>query len=227
MPTDVMQQPYLTTPYPIADDPRFSPIRPGEWEVVNEDLYDFQTYPLAGTTGLTFFAVPRGQGTKTTADTNMDLAGQISAGLLFNVRAIEIAFFPGVLPGRGQLNSAAVGGLDGFINDVWSVGIGGWMQMNILAKPYIQVAPLARMPFSGRLEGWGSQSDSTTPGAAQLTRTSYGSWGGMIFQITPVDLISNINFGVTLNWPTAVPLPSGVNGRIGVILRGTKRRVSQ
>ena len=58
-------------------------------------------------------------------------------------------------------------------------------------------------------------------------RIDYAVFTGPVYQITPVRLIPTQNFNVSLNWATAVALPSGVNGRIGVILGGFLYRLSQ
>ncbi|HEX6217003.1 MAG TPA: hypothetical protein VFZ38_19350 [Vicinamibacterales bacterium] len=213
-----------TNPTPLALQPQYNVVRPGEWEAVNEPLYDFQTYALAGTTQqYRFFSVPLGQGAtpKTYEDTNMELAGQLSAGLKFEVRAIEIALFPGVNPSPA-VSAPAV---SAFVNDMWSIFKAGFLQVNVLAKPYIRLGPLGNFPFTKRLDGWAAIADTTTAAAAQQTRVSYAAWGGQQFQVTPFSLLPNMNFDVTLNFPTTAAISA--NARIGVILRGIKSRLSQ
>lgn len=217
-------------PTPLANLAPLQATRPGTVEAVNQPLYDFATYAFAGTTQqYRFFALPQGQGTppKTLADTNMTLAGQLPAGTSFEVRAIEVAVFPGVLPALGQQNSAGAAGVAQFVNDVWTLFRNGYLSMRILAKDYLQVAPIGQFPYTKELSLAGFQSDTTTAGAAQLNRVAYAAFGGQQFAITPVLLTPNLNFDVTLNFPTTTALPSGVDARLGVILRGIYNRNSQ
>lgn len=200
--------------------------RPGQAEAVNEDLYDYQTYANAGQTQLTFFNTPI-SGTKTLADTNMSLAGQLPNGNRFEIRRIEIEFFSGVLPGLGQQNSAAATGIDDFANDLYTVMKSGSVTLTLLNKPYLRFAPIGKAPVTHGISGAASSSDTTTAAAAQLTRTSYWRLSGEPLDITPVNIEPNMNFGVSINWPSAVALPSGIDGRIGVILRGILTRSSQ
>ncbi len=213
-------------PTPLAQQGINRGFRPGEAEAVNQDLWDYQTYLAAGQTQLLFFAQPQSS-TKTPVDTNMTLAGQIPNGNRFELRRIEIEFFPGINPGMAQRNSAAAAGVDQFVNDLYTVMKSGFVKLEILNKTYLTFAPLGKAPVTHGLTGFSSQSDTTTAGAAQLTRTSYWRLAGEPLDVTPVNLEPNMNFGVTIGWPAAVPLPSGVDGRIGVILRGITTRVSQ
>lgn len=222
-----MAQPSVR-PRSLKNQRSLSVIRPGQIEAVNEDLYDFQTYALAGTTSsYRFFTTQLGSGGKTLADTNMELSGQLSSGIEFIVRGIEIPFFPGVLPSPIATASTVALGQSNFVNDVWTIFRQGYMVLTVLAKPYLRIAPLGRMPFSQRLHLNGWQTDSTTAGATQLNKTNYAAAGGAAFAVTPFKLTSNMNFDVSLFFPTVAALPSGVDGRIGVILRGIKQRVSQ
>ena len=105
-------------PTPLAQQNNFSPVRPGEWEAVNEPLYDFQTYALAGTTqSYRFFTTPVGQSSKSYADTNMELAGQLSAGVAFEVRAIEIAVLPSINPSVAATVPTTTAGVAAFVID--------------------------------------------------------------------------------------------------------------
>ena len=56
----------------------------------------------------------------------------------------------------------------------------------------------------------------------------YAVFAGAIYNIVPLRLISQQNFRVDLVWSNgAVPLPSGVDGRIGVQLNGFRYRLAQ
>ena len=70
-------------------------------DVIVEPLYDSVLYPAAGATLLSFFILPLGQGVsvfqtaagvlpKTYADTNMQLAGQLSAGYYFKILGYSV-----------------------------------------------------------------------------------------------------------------------------------------
>ncbi|MGH8742849.1 MAG: hypothetical protein ACREUY_01070 [Burkholderiales bacterium] len=196
--------------------------RPGQLEVLRQSLYDFQVYAQAGQTSLVFFQVPI-SGTKTEADTNMVLAGQLPAGQQFLAQSLEVYFFPGtVLPGTGPVANV----IDAFINDVWAVYKGGWVKFKIGSKDYLQEAPIGRMPPKTRLDGWSSENGNTTAAAALYTRTSYASPAGRPYPIDPYVLLeSTQNFVVALNWPVAVAVTNA--GRIGVILDGLLIRNSQ
>jgi hypothetical protein len=197
--------------------------RPGQLEVFRQSLYDFQAYAQAGQTNLTFFQVPVGQSSKTKADTNMSLAGQLPAGQQFLVQSMEVYFFPGtIVPGVGPVANL----IDGFTNDVWAVAKGGWLEFTVGSKTYLTEAPLMRFPPKTRLDGWASENGNTTPGAALYTRTSYAVPAGRPYPIDPYILLeSTQNFSVNLNWPAAVAVTNA--GRIGMVLDGLLIRNSQ
>lgn len=197
--------------------------RPGQLEIFRQSLYDFQVYAAAGQTQLTFFQVPVGQSTKTKADTNMTLAGQLPAGQQFLTQSIEVYFFPGtIVPGVGPVANL----IDGFVNDVWAVYKGGWVEFTVGSKVYLTEAPIGRFPPKTRMDGWSSENGNTTAGAALYTRTSYATPAGRPYPIDPFILLeSTQNFSVALNWPAAVAVTNA--GRIGVILDGLLIRNSQ
>lgn len=199
--------------------------RPGQLEVIRQTLYDFQAYAQAGQTQLSFFQVPIGQGAvpKTKADTDMTLAGQLPAGQQFLVQSMEVYFFPGtILPGVGPVANL----IDGFVNDVWAIYKGGYLEFTVGSKVYLTEAPIGRFPPKTRLDGWASENGNTTAGAALYTRTSYAVPAGRPYPIDPYILLeSTQNFNVQLNWPAAVAVTN--IGRIGVVLDGLLIRNSQ
>lgn len=209
---------------------RYSVNRAG-WEAVRQSLYDFQTYPAAGTTQLTFFAIPVGQNGKTYSDTNLNLAGQLPANQEFLVQSIEVIFYPTV-PAVAAQNPAAygAGAAANIINDVYTVMRTGNLQFTIGSKDYLREAPIGRFPPKTHLEINAALADTTTAGANQQSRIAYAYAAGRPYLVSPVDLllVSTQNFNVYLNWPEgAQPLPSGNSGRIGVILDGVLYRRSQ
>ena len=203
---------------------RFDVNRANQPEGVYQPLYDYQTYPAIGATQMTFFAVPLGQGVvpKTYADTNMESAGLLPAPKEMLVDSIQVAFFPGIQPGR---TVAAGGAVDLFLNDVWTIGTSGWLEFFIGSKTYLYDAPIGKFTNDFRMSGFAALGDLAASPAQTLS--AYSAWVGKSYKITPVRLISNQNFRVTINWPALVPTPSTVAGRIGVILNGFLYRLSQ
>lgn len=199
--------------------------RPGEAEVIRQSLYDYQTYAIAGQTSLTFFQVPVGQSSKTIADTNMEMAGALPRPKYFLIEGIEVQFFPGNAPGSfGAQPAAAVFN----INDVYALSRSGSLNLFIGSKTYLEEAPLGRFPPSNRLEVGAAVADQTSAGANLHTKIDYAALGGRPYSLMPPVLLEpNQNFKVTLTWPTAVPMPSGVTGRIGIVLNGILYRLSQ
>ena len=197
--------------------------RPGEQEVVRQSLYDFQVYPVIGQTQLIFFQVPQGQAGKTKNDTNMETAGSLPAPKRFVIESVEIQFFPGGLPSVFGAPTAAAQ-----VNDVYTLSQSGFLDLFIGSKSYLTEAPLGRFPPSNRLAVNTAFADASTAGANLQTRSGYASFAGPCYRVEPnIALVATQNFNVTLNWPTAVALPSAVAGRIGVVLKGLLYRNSQ
>jgi hypothetical protein len=207
----------------LSDFTKFAVNRADQMEVIRQTLYDFQAYPMAGASSLTFFSIPIGQSSKTKADTNMTIAGSLPAPIRFAIQAIEIYFFPGVFPSQAPAATAINAG----VNDVWEVLSGvAWAELQIGSKPYLIEAPLLRFPPFARFAGFAGLSDSTTAGAAGFERTSYMSAAGRPYVVEPTLLLEPTqNFSFTLNFPTAIAI--SVAGRIGVVLNGVTARNSQ
>jgi len=207
----------------LEDFNRYAVNRKDQIEVVRQSLYSFETYVMAGQSTLTFFANPVGSGGRTLADTNMTLAGQIPSGQRYALQTMEVYFIPGVFPSAAN----AAPGIDNHVNDIWEVYTSdAWLELKIGSKPYLQEAPLVRMPPSTRLIGFAGLSDSTTAAAAQFQRTSHIAASGAVYRIEPVLLLEpNQNFSVTVNWPALVPI--SVSGTLGVVMGGVQARNSQ
>lgn len=206
----------------------YSVNRPG-WEAVRQSLYDYQAYASAGQSQLIFFQVPAGQSSKTNSDTNMTLAGQLPANQEFLVESIEVNFLPTV-PAVAASNPSSFGAaaVAALINDAYIVGRTGNLVLTIGSKPYLTEAPLGKFPPKVHYTVQGAQSDSSTAGASQATRSVFGYWTGRPYLLAPTKLylISTQNFSVTLNWPEGVQAITNP-GRIGVILDGILYRKSQ
>lgn len=197
--------------------------RKGQYEVLKQPLYDYQTYLAAGQASLIFFQTPQGQSSKTLADTNMEAAGQMPNPKRFLIRGIEIQFFPGVaLPSTGPIADAA----DAFTNDVWKVfSSAGWLELYIGSKAYVQ-APINMFPPVNKLDGWAALTSTLTAGAATMSRIAYATFSGTPFGMDPPLILEPTqNFKVTLNWPTVVTTTNAA--RIGLHLKGLLYRQSQ
>lgn len=230
--------------YSLQDLDRYDVNAPGAVEKVRQRFYDYQIYPTAGSTQLTFFALPQGQGlssspgnanaTKSLADTNMSLAGQLPSPQAFIVESIEVLFFPGKVstantytpqePAESGGNIAAT--VDAGISDVNAIGVGGWLNFYIGSKSYLTDAPLGAFPPKTCLSV--DAALAAVSGANGAVALAAARWAGRPYYLDPpITLRATQNFNVTLNWPVAIATPSGFNGRIGVILDGVLFRKAQ
>lgn len=185
-------------------------------EVIWQPLYDFQTYAAAGQTSLSFFQVPNGGGTpaKSYADTNMEMPGQLPAGMNFLCVGIEIMFFP-----AGLIEHTAANNIP---DDQYNVMKSGWLEFKLLQKTYLREAPLGVFPPQTGLVGYAA-TNLTAAGDGSLI--SYARNAGPTYQITPIRIPASQNFSVNLSWPTAVTVSA--NARMGVRMLGYTFRNSQ
>ena len=208
----------------LTDLQKYNVNRAGQMEVVRQSLYDFQTYTGAtGHTQLTFFQVPQGQGGKTKYDTNMEVAGSLPNPKNFFVTSIEILFYPGSVIDTFTVGAAA---LPQQADDVYTFSKSGWLDLFIGSKSYLTEAPLGVFPSKNRLAIESAlASNSATVGEL---KSEYAAMAGQPFILEPgILLVPTQNFNVTLNWPTAVPMPSTADARVGVRLNGYLYRNSQ
>lgn len=195
---------------------------------IREPLYDFLTYDSAATTSLRFFQTPI-SGTKTKAETNMTLAGQLPAGWKFSADLIEIHVLPGSSASsyvrQDPVKTATSLAAPNFANDVWALLHAGWLEITIGQKPYL-TAPLICFPASSGLGASAAAAVENTNTTVQNQITvDYARLVGRPFELKPtMPIPANTNFDVTLNWPAAVTLPSGFDARIGIFLHGVKFR---
>lgn len=189
----------------------------GNVEAIGWSFYDFTTYAQAGQTSLAFFQVPVGQSSKTLADTNMTLAGQLPSGQAFLIESIEIFLFPSFDPSQSSTTDGVVAE---YTNDVIDFAKSGYLTLNIGSKQYIQEAPLGKFPPKTRLYA----SDAITSTEATLTKfTDYAAMCGRPYLLrSPYLLESSQNFNVTMNWPTAVALSAAA--RVGISMEGVLYR---
>lgn len=206
--------------------------RPG-WEAIRQTLYDFQQYPAAGQTILTYFQNPLGQGVgwaggvKTLSDTNMTNAGMLPANQSFLIQSVELMFLPTTPTVAAQMPGAAVAALTipQIINDAYIFGRAGNLVLTIGSKPYLQEAPLGRFPPKAHFTVEGAA--ATTVAATQLT-SHFPYWTGRPYMLQPASLLleSTQNFSLTLNWPEGVQAITSP-ARCGVIFDGFFYRRSQ
>jgi len=208
----------------LSDLQQYDVNRRGEYEGIRQTFYDFNTYALAGQTSLQFFQIPKGQGGKTVADTNMTSAGQLPQPQHFLVESIEILLFPGVLPVLEDVTIAE----SEFSNDMYTVSKSGSLDFFIGSKSYLQEAPIGRFPPKTKMQTEYATHFAQAVAADQQIQMDYAAWVGRPYYLDPpVLLVPNQNWNVTLSWPTAVALPSGADARIGVVLDGILYRQSQ
>lgn len=220
-------------------------INPMVTEVIRQAAYDFALYPLAGTTQIQLFQNPMGQGItsalgapvgspKTYADTNMLQAGAFPKPQAMVVESIEIVFEPGASAAANTFTAAnpsqfaagAAASVLSFIADVNTVRQSGWLEWYISSKSYLFEAPLGRFPSKVGLEMKAAiASNSATTGEVAA---AFAKWDGKLYVVSPeITLDSQVNFSIKLNWPGALPTPSGFNARIGCILDGVLYRNGQ
>jgi hypothetical protein len=204
---------------------RYNVNRPG-FEAVEQPLYDYQTYASAGSTQLQFFQIPKGQSSKTFADTNMTSAGQLAQPQTFIIETIQVEFFPGVDPSPANDAAAPFAASQG-VNDAWKVMKSGWLELFIGSKAYLDLGPLMRFPAATGFQVSSAMTMATTTAATDSYNvTQVGRASGPVFKLrAPIRLEANQNFSVTLNWPTAVSVST--DARIGVLLGGILYRKSQ
>lgn len=217
---------------------------PLQSEIVRNTLYDSLLYPTAGATQFNFFATPAGQGvtsaqgatagaTKTYADTNMDLAGQLPNGKTFLAESIELLFLPGSVstantytPAALATFAAANAALPTSINDVNTIYQSGWLEFNILGKNYLREATLLKFPPKAVLQL--DAALATTSATAGLVVNSLAKAVGRPYYLDPqVTLQPAVNFEVLIKFPGVVATGSGFNGRMMVTLDGAFLRASQ
>lgn len=189
-------------------------------------LYDSATYTSGTTTTLSFFVTPKGQGTttapgatgsKSLADTNLQLAGQLATGNRFYCTGIEFQIFPGVNPGRGAVADSTAGF---FVNDIYLLSKAAFVTLTIQNRNYIEDGPLLNFPSDTRLGGFTGSSTNLTTGAATYSEVSYAAVQGKPYSIVPLYIEATQAFSVTVTFPAAVTLASASNPRVFCRLRG-------
>jgi len=218
---------------------------PNQSEIVRQRFYDYQLYATAGTTQLTFFSAPVGQGlttalggtagtAKTLWDTNLELPNTLPSGKAFMIESIEVLFFPGsvatantyTIVSPALFNATASAAVQSQLADVNSFYQSGMLELNILSKNYLRETPMIAFPPKANFAldaALASNSATTALNGAVNMRAA-----GRPYYLEPtIALQPAVNFEVVIRYPAAVATPSGFNGRVGVILDGYFMRASQ
>lgn len=202
-------------------------------DVIWNPFYDYIAYPSAGGTAFAFYSLPFGQGTSSTpgagavgkllTDTNLTLGNQLAKGNAFFMVGSESEFFPGVTNGAlplslmpGKANTQATPTSIGqFVNDVWSVGMGGVKVLTVgTDRKYIQDGPLKNFPPCARLAVAAALSgNATITNAGQ--EICYAVWAGKPYSVVPIYIDTNQQFSMNVTFPAAIPTPSTTIGRLG------------
>lgn len=195
----------MSGPIPsLAELQQYNVNRPDQVEAVRQSLWDTQTYVDNSTTQLQFFQVPKGQSSKTFADTNMEAAGALPAPKSFLIETIELFVFPTNALGTDSTTITALRNWQ----DMYDLMQVGWLELFVGSKAYLDEAPLIKFPPRSGLTGVASATDST---ANTGTKVDYVSMGGPVYELVPqILLVPTQNFVVTLNWASAVNLNANV-----------------
>lgn len=200
-------------------------------EMLDQPLYHFQSYGTAGATLFTFFQTTTGSATNLLSDTNMDVAGQLSAGKRFGLFGISVVFLPGIAPLVGQTTTAnivptsAIADAKGVLEGI------GFVELKIMDKRYGDWAPLAYLPAGmGTFGSIGGLINNQQTAANNSMEASWASNGIPLPAASrrlrvPLPLPPQVNFSVTLNFNTAITVSTA--SRIGVILDGVLIRAKQ
>lgn len=200
-------------------------------DVVYWPLFDSSTYLPAGSTQISFFTSPIGQGVssapgagatavKSLADTNMYSAGQLTKGNEFFMTGQEFLFFPGDAPEQVP----ALGVNNFFVNDTYNVGKSGVVTLQVGSnRQYIQDGPLQNFPPSTRMFVAAALAGTslTTVGS----NIAYAAWVGEPYDITPIYIEATQGFQEYVTWPAAVTV--SVTARLFSRLRGYLIRNAQ
>lgn len=224
---------------------RYRVTNPDTSALVWQPLYDFQVYPAAGLQQFTFFQQPQGSGKtstpgataaspKTLSDTNMTAAGSLPSGMEYLVQAIEVYFFPGSVntadtytPAKVTTDATAALLAAGISanNDVQQVYNEGLFKFNVLNQIQYTDTPLRKFAPSNWMET--DAALATTNATLSLAIGQTRPKGDPLVLNPPLSLQPAVNFSVTIDYPALRALPSGFNGRIGVVFNGYLKRATQ
>lgn len=186
-------------------------------ECIYQPLYEYQTYPAAGQLNFTFFQTPVGQAGNTFADTNMLSAGQIPKGQMQLVTGIQVELYLD----PADIYDAA--DQDVFLRDFYSVmRADAFLEFTIGSKPYLRQGPLGKFPQTHRII---ADLALAATAAAATEGASFAQGAGAVFDIVPLQLVSNQNFSVAINFNAVQAIAN--DAKFGVTLLGYNFRNAQ
>lgn len=205
------------------------------WEFIEQSLYDSVAYPAAGLTTTKLFQQPQGQGTgfgggsKTLSDTNMENQGSLSKGLMQIVTSIELEFqssTPTVTAAMPAVFGAQA--VAAQINDAYIFWRSGNLVFRVLAKNYIQEAPMMRFPGTDDFSLQAALADTTTAAASSQSRIGFASAYGQPYMLSPNPILipENTSFFVSLSWPEGLQAITNP-ARVFCHLNGMQARQAQ
>jgi hypothetical protein len=213
----------LGLPIPEAGSlERYRANQADQLEILYAPIYDTLTYAQAGQAVLNYFQVPA-SGTKTLADTNMVLGGQLPAPQAFLCTGISLDLIPLLFPGR--VPAAKAGVLASNVNDLYEVMTGAaWLSLVIGTKPQITEGMLGKF-----VSTWGLKTGVALAAAGEVADSwgivDYATTEGEPYNVVPFVIPSTQNFGVTINTPTAIGITSA--SRLQCTLHGYLYRAVQ
>jgi len=174
-------------------------------DVIVQPLYDTLNIVAAGTLQLNYFATPLGQGqsafgaagtAKGIADTNMQLAGQLSAGYNFDLLGFRV---------QPQFNYGVIAGLLN-TNDPTTWSFGGVFTFSIASKIYCQV-PIDTIPAGCGPVGTqvGIATGVANTGGSVISHGVAHISNSFTIGKKPLRLSQSQVFNVLLTWPIVVP----------------------
>lgn len=218
---------------------RGSAVNWNEQEVLNDFLYDWLPYPVAGQNQLSFFTTPQGQGvsfwdptqTKTYEDTNMEVGNQMARGESFLVKHIALRFFQATLPVQQTVGAAVPAAALLPANDAFLFWSRGWLEFKVVNKVQCRQGPLSSFPAPTHLELDAAAAANFTLAVAadesdQIIATNLRNRGPMFTLAGEgVTLEYGMKFQLNLNWSAkqAITTAAGVQA----MLIGKRMRVSQ
>lgn len=221
----------MSKPFIDQRTAEFLTVDPKTEEALTQPLYHFKSYATAGATQFAFFNQAASEATNGYADTNMDTPSQLNVGKRAAIYGIQVVFLPGQNPITGQTTTANFV-VNNQWNDLNSVLNGvGYTAITILEKNYGYFAPLAFLPagFGPYYMGGGVSNTPTT--AANSVMAAAGGTNGVPMPTAayrlrvPLVIPPQVNFSVTLNFPTAVAISTAA--RIGIVLECVQIRARQ
>lgn len=207
----------------------------GNWEFIEQSLYDSFAYAAAGSNSTALFQIPVGQGTgfggnaKTISDTNMTNAGMLSAGYMQLVTSIELEFQPTTPTVAAQMPAVfGAQAVAAIINDAYIFWRSGNLVFKILQKNYVTEAPLMRFPSTDDFSLQAALADTTTAAASSQSRIAFGSSYGQPYVLSPNNILipQTTNFSVTLGWPEGLQAITNP-ARVFCHLNGMSARLAQ